>query len=81
VLVANHTPGFAPQGERLVPAPAEPHVYEGLPTGRSFLVDAADLDREMHRHGFVPWVPTETVSREEQGGGRRVTANGLYRRL
>jgi SAM-dependent methyltransferase len=79
-LVANHTRGFAPEGVTLRPVPGDPGLVDGLPSGRSMLLDAPDLDREMARHGFVPHVPTETVIREEEGRGRRVTANALYRR-
>jgi SAM-dependent methyltransferase len=80
-LVANHTTGFAPPGVVLRPVPGEPGLVDGLPSGRSMLLDAPDLDREMGRYGLVPHVPTETVTREEEGRGRRVTANALYRRV
>jgi SAM-dependent methyltransferase len=77
LLVANHTKGFAPEGVTLVPSAEDPDLVDGHPSGRSFLVDAPELDIHMRRHGFVPLVPTETVVRPE-GGGRRATANGLY---
>jgi SAM-dependent methyltransferase len=78
ILVANHTEEFDPAGKGVVPVPGEPHLYDGLASGRSFLVDALTLDREIERHGLRPFVPTQTVRRETEAGGRRVTANALY---
>jgi len=78
VLVAIHTAEFRPDDRIPIPVPGETHVYDGLASGRSFLVDADTLDRDMARHGLSPVVPTDTVRRETEGGGRRVTANGLY---
>lgn len=78
LLVANHTPGFSPTGVEVKPVPGEPGLYDGLPSGRSFLIEAPELDREMARFGAYPLVPTSTVDRRTDDGGRRVTANGLY---
>jgi SAM-dependent methyltransferase len=80
LLVASHTPRFLPESGPLVPVPGEPHVYRGMESGPSFLVDGPTLDREMARYGLVPWTPTVTVERATEGGGRRATANALYRR-
>jgi SAM-dependent methyltransferase len=80
LLVASHTNRFLPESGPLVPVPGEPHVYGGMKSGPSFLVDAPTLDREMARCGLVPRIPTVTVERATEGGGRRATANALYRR-
>jgi len=80
LLVAGHTPRFLPESGPLLPVPGERHVFRGMESGTSFLVDAATLDQEMARWGLVPWTPTLTVERETEGGGRRATANGLFQR-
>jgi SAM-dependent methyltransferase len=80
VLVANHGAGYDPDGTGLPPVPGEPFLFDGMRSGRSFLFDAPNLDREFGRAGFVPWVPTETVRKGTDGGGVRVTVNALYRR-
>jgi 16S rRNA (guanine1207-N2)-methyltransferase len=80
LLVASHTDRFLPESGPLLPVPGEPHVFRGTESGPSFLVDAPTLDREMRRWGLVPWTPTVTVERSTEGGGRRATANALYRR-
>jgi SAM-dependent methyltransferase len=77
VLVANQTDGYDPDGTGLTPVPGEPDVYERT-SGRSYLVSAEVLDADMARVGLVPLVPTETVRRENDRGGVRVTANALY---
>ena len=76
-LVANHSDEYDPEGTGLLPVVGQPHVFDGLKSGRSYLIDAATLDQEMERHGFVPTVPTETVRRSTEAGVR-VTVNGLY---
>lgn len=78
ILVATHTHRFDPEGKGLVPVPGEPNLYDGMDSGRAFLVDAPGLDLEMMRRGLVPLVPTYTVERATEAGGRRVTANGLF---
>ncbi len=79
VLVANFTPGFAPHGEKLRRVAGAGHLYEGFEAGPLYLLDADELDAEMVRHGLAPVVPTETVETPTEKG-RRVTANGLYRK-
>lgn len=81
ILVSDFTDKLDPEGRGLIPVDGEPHVFLGSSSGRVYLLSAAELDREMIRHGFAPLAPTETVSRETEGGGRRVTANGLYSKL
>lgn len=79
-LLVNHfTPEVDLTGEGVRPVMGEPGVYEGLPGGRSVLMDAIELDRAMAWHGLVPLVPSETV-RVETERGRRVSVNALYRR-
>jgi len=80
LLVANHTSRYLPSSGALIPVPGEPHVYRGMDSGPSFLIEAPQLDGEMQRFGFVPWVPTASVERPTEEGGRRATANALYRR-
>ena len=77
-LVANHTDKFDPDGSGMVRTPGDDPVFERK-SGRSFLVSAEELDREMAAHGLTPVVPTETVRVATDGGGERVTANALYR--
>ncbi len=81
LLVSDFTDKFDPEGKGLVPVEDEPRLYHGSASGHVYLMSAAEMDREMVRHGFVPLRPTETVSRETDNGGRRVTANGLFRKL
>jgi hypothetical protein len=57
----------------------EPHVYEGLPSGRLVLMEAPEIEAAMARHGLVPVVPS-TVVRVEQPPERRVTVNSLFRK-
>lgn len=80
ILVSVFTPETDLTGEGIRPVPGEPHVYEGLPAGRVFFVEAEVLDAEMTRHGLVPAAPTTTV-RRESGVELRVTVKGLYRKL
>jgi SAM-dependent methyltransferase len=77
LLVSVFTPETDLTGRGIVPVPGEPHVYEGFESGRSVLMDAAALDAELARHGFVPLVPT-AIARPRVEVGRRVSANGLY---
>jgi SAM-dependent methyltransferase len=78
LLAACFTPETDPDGRGAAPVPGEPHLFEGMGSGRVHLVSAPALEREMAAHGLVPLIRTETVSRDAEGGGRRVTANGLY---
>jgi len=77
VLVANFTPRMDPSGRGLEPVPGEPHVYEGFASGRSYVLDAPDLDAAFGGRGLTPWVPTEVVERATETG-LRSTANALY---
>src|SRR5262249_27911900 len=62
LLVSVFTPETDLTGQGTRPVAGEPHVYEGFDTGgRHFLVDAAELDREMARHGLLPLEPTRTA--------------------
>jgi SAM-dependent methyltransferase len=79
LLVANFTPGFQPHGEALPPVSGTRHLYEGFEGGPLYLLDADELDAEMKRFGLWPVEPTETVETQTDSG-RRVTANGLYRK-
>ena len=79
LLVANFAKRIRPEGAEVTPVPDLPHVYEGLPSGRVYLVDAVELDAAMAAHGSEPEQPTQTV-RVVKNGGLRVTVNGLYRR-
>lgn len=78
VLVASFAPGHNPSGLGLAPVSGEQHVFDGLSGGRAFLVDAATLEAEMTAHGFTVLAPTETVRRETENGGERVTVNGFF---
>lgn len=79
VLVANHTPRSEPRGAAVRRVAGTRHLYEGFDSGPLYLLDADELDAEMARHGLTPVVPTETVETPTEEG-RRVTANGLYRK-
>jgi len=79
-LVSNHTDAFRLPGDTpLVRRPGPDPIFERR-SGASFLIDAETLDREMERHGFVRLEETETKRIPTDGGGLRVTANGLYAR-
>lgn len=79
LLVAVFTPRTDLTGEGIRPVPGEPHLYDGLPSGRAFLVGQETLDAEVDRFGLMPAVPSRTV-RVETGSGHRVTVNALYRK-
>lgn len=80
VLVASFSPASDPTGAGLRPVAGEPHVYEGFPSGRLLLLDAAELDAGMGRQGLSPVVPTRMVVAPTESG-RRATVNALYRRI
>lgn len=81
LLVSAFTPKTDLTGRGVRAVPGEPFVYEGFPGGgRSVLMDARSLDAELERLGFEPEVETRTVTRRLEIG-RRVTVNGLYRKL
>jgi SAM-dependent methyltransferase len=77
LLVANHTDECDVDGHGLTRVPGDDPLYDRR-SGRNFLVSAEVLDQEMDAHGLTPVVSTVTVRRETEGGGCRVTANGLY---
>ena len=80
LLVSVFTPETDLTGRGIRAVPGEPDVYEGFDSsGRHVLVDAAGLDREMARFGLLPLEPTRTA-RPKVETGRRVSANGLYRK-
>ncbi len=79
LLVALFTPGTDLTGKGIHQVPGEPYLYDGLPSGRAFLVDGPTLDAEMGRFGLIPTVPSRTV-RVETGPGHRVVVNALYRK-
>ncbi len=77
LLVAVFTPETDLTGEGIRPVPGQPHLYDGLPSGRVFLVDQETLDAEMRGFGLEPAVASRTV-RAETTAGHRVTVNALY---
>ncbi len=77
LLVANFTPQTDLTGKGVRRVPGEPHLYDGFPSGRSFLVDQETLDAEMGRFGLAAELPSRTV-RVDTGVGRRVVVNALY---
>lgn len=80
LLVANFSKRIRPDGVRPTPVPGMPHVYEGLPSGRVYLVGAQGLDAALSDHGLLAESPTRTVE-VVKNGGLRVTINGLYRKV
>jgi SAM-dependent methyltransferase len=79
LLVSVFTPETDLTGRGTHPVQGEPDLYEGFDSGRHFLVDAARLDAELARFGLRPLEPTRTA-RPKTEVGRRVSANGLYRK-
>ena len=80
LLVSVFTPETDLTGRGIRQVAGEPDVYEGFDSGgRHVLVDAERLDRELARFGLVPVEPTRTA-RPKVETGRRVSANGLYRK-
>ena len=80
LLVSVFTPETDLTGHGIRAVAGETDVYEGFDSGgRHVLVDAARLDRDMARFGLVPLEPTRTA-RPKVETGRRVSANGLYRK-
>ena len=79
LLVSVFTPETDLTGLGTHLVPGEPDLYEGFDSGRHFLVDATKLDRELARFGLHPLEPTRTA-RPKTEVGRRVSANGLYRK-
>ncbi len=80
LLVSVFTPETDLTGRGIRKVAGEPDVYEGFDSGgRHVLVDAERLDRELARFGLFPVEPTRTA-RPKVETGRRVSANGLYRK-
>lgn len=80
LLVSVFTPETDLTGGGIRAVPGEPDVYEGFESdSRHVLVDAARLDRDLGRFGLTPLEPTRTA-RPKADKGRRVSANGLYRK-
>lgn len=77
LLVANFAPGTELMGEPVQPIPDAPHLYEAGGALRFYLLEPAELDAHMKRHGLQPIAPTMSV--EAAGdSGRHVTINALY---
>jgi len=80
LLVSVFTPETDLTGRGIRAIAGEPDVYEVFDSGgRHVLVDAAGLDRDLARFGLIPMEPTRTA-RPRVETGRRVSANGLYRK-
>ncbi|NNF06945.1 MAG: class I SAM-dependent methyltransferase, partial [Candidatus Eisenbacteria bacterium] len=77
VLMASFSPRMQLGEKALKPYGDDPHVYEGFDSGLSTLMSPADLDAAVSAVGWAPFVPTELVEREVEGG-RRSTVNALY---
>jgi SAM-dependent methyltransferase len=77
LLVANFSPDTELMGERVRPVPDMAHVYEAGGTLRFYLLEPAEVDADMVRHGLRPIAPTMSV--EAAGdSGRHVTVNAMY---
>jgi SAM-dependent methyltransferase len=79
LLFSQFSPETDLTGEGVAAVPGEPDVYEGLPGGRSVLLDAPAVDAGAGARGFRPVTPTSTAS-TALDPGRRVSVNALYRR-
>jgi len=79
LLVAVFAPGTDMSGEGVTPVAGEPHLFDGMRSGRHYMVEAGILDADLARHGLSPVVPTDTVTVPLERG-RRVTVNALYRK-
>ncbi len=79
LLVALFTSETDLTGDGIRPVPGEPHLYDGLPSGRAFLVAQDVLAAATTRFGPLPVLASHTV-RVELDSGRRVVVNALYRK-
>lgn len=79
LIVAHFTPETDLTGEGVRPVPGETHLYEGLPGGPGILLTPEELDDALAGVGLRPEVPTST-GETILDPGRRVSANGLYRK-
>jgi SAM-dependent methyltransferase len=68
-----------PTGKGITPVEGEPNIYEGLRSGRHYLVGPEALDAEMARRGLMPVEKTDTVVVPLESG-QRVTINAVYRK-
>jgi len=80
LLYASFSPESAPDGVPATLVPGEPHVFSGFRAGRVYLLNADTLDVALAEQGLCPAEQTVTV-RVDTEKGRRVTVNGLYRRV
>jgi SAM-dependent methyltransferase len=80
VLVSVFTPDTDLEGQGKIRVPGETHVYERPGGRRMFLVDPDTLDEHMAALGLVPDEPTALAEGKVEVG-RRVSANGLYRKV
>ena len=80
LLLAHFAPGTDMTGEHGRLVSPEDHIHEIREDGFALLLTADELDAEMSAHGFETGAPTETVRVPIEGGGLRVTVNGLYHR-
>jgi SAM-dependent methyltransferase len=79
LLAAVFSPRTDKTGAGITEVAGEPHLFDGLPSGRHYLLEGEVLDADMARHGLTPIVATETVTVPLERG-RRVTVNALYRK-
>jgi SAM-dependent methyltransferase len=79
LLVSSFTPETDLTGEGHSPVAGSSHLRERPDGRRLYLVSPRDLDAALARHGFEPLEPT-TLGETRLEHGRRVSANGLYRR-
>jgi len=79
ILLSTFTPDAQPDGEPLIPVPAQRNMYDGFSSGPLCLFFVEEHDDAMAEYGLVPHVRTETV-RVETELGYRITMNALYRK-
>jgi SAM-dependent methyltransferase len=83
-LLTHFSPDPDPGMPAWTPVPGAPGRYRSAADGRhGYLLRAAELDRDLARHGFAPLAPTARVpltSMNPSDGGRTVL-NALQRRL
>jgi SAM-dependent methyltransferase len=79
LLVAVFSPRTDPKGEGITRVSGEQHLYDGLHSGRHYLVEPDALDAAMAERGIEPVEPTRSVVVPLETG-QRVTVNGLYRK-
>lgn len=77
LLVANFAPGTELMGGPVRPVEGMAHVYEAAETLRFYLLEPAEIDADMARHGLRPIAPTMSVEAAGESG-RHVTVNAMY---